>query len=153
MSVQTLDNQIWRDEKKLIITLLENYPKYEGYMEMRKYELEHPVSAIDDNVGGGKAQFKQDDSVDRMIITTDEDYRLNALMRVHSAIRVCLDDAPEDVQIICQELYFKKYRNRTYHTIPDLCNSGRILTSKSAAYDEFNDFLKDCADSLGLLKI
>ena len=140
----------WKKEKEYIIALLEDYPNYQTYCEQRKYELQHPATEPDDNVGGGKAQFKQENRVDHMLILTDEDKRLNELRRIHYAFRVCLDEAPEDVHIICEELYFKKQRDRKYHSITDLCNAQVIFTSKTAAYDEFNIFLKSCAEELGL---
>lgn len=145
-----MSTRIWKKERELITALLENYPHYQSYVEARKYELEHPVSEIDDNVGGGKAQFKEDNKVDHMIITLEEDHRLNELRRIHSCIRVCLDDAPEDVHTICKELYFKKQYNREYDSIPALCDAKKVFVAKSKAYDDFNNFLVDCANSLGL---
>lgn len=145
-----MNHQIWKKEKEYIIALLEDYPNYHKYVEMRKYELEHPISEIDDNIGGSKAQFKQNNAVDHMIITIEEDHRLNELRRIHYAIHVCLDNAPDEIYIICNELYFKKYYNRKYRSITDLCNANKIFVAKSKAYDEFDDFLKDCANELGL---
>lgn len=130
--------------------MLVDYPNYEEHVEHRRFELCHPVGEIDDNVGGGKAQFKQNDVVDRMLIRIDEDEYLNALRREHFAIRVCFEDADEDVQKICKELYFKKQRNRTYHTIADMCNGGVLHISQTVAYDKFDDFMHDLAQQLGL---
>ena len=145
-----MNNRVWKKEKELITALLEDYPNYQSYIEQRKYELEHPISPIDENVGGGKAQFRNRNEVLHMLITIDEDFRLNELRRIHHCIRICLDEASDDVRKICEELYFKKYRDRKYHAISDLCDAHIVYTGKTKAYDEFNDFLKDVASELGL---
>ena len=87
-----------------------------------------------------------------MLITIEEDHRLNELRREHYAIRVCYGEADEDVQKICYELYFKKYKNRKYHTISDLCKGGELLLSQSVAYDKFDDFMHQLAQQLELTR-
>lgn len=101
-------------------------------------------------MGGGKAQYKPNDSVDRMLITLDEDIRLNNLRREHFTIKACYEEAPEYVQQIVNELYFKAPRNRKYLTIADLVIAHVIPVSKTKAYDAFNDFLEDIAKELKL---
>ena len=130
--------------------MLVDYPNYEEHVERRNWELRHPVGEIDENVGGGKAQFKQNDVGDRMLIRIDEDDYLNALRREHYAIRVCYEDSDFDVQKICQELYFKKMRYRKYHTIADMCNGGALHISQTVAYDKFDDFMHELAQQLGM---
>ena len=124
-----------------------NYYKHKA---QREFELRHPFIPVDENVGGGKAQFKPNDSVDRMLITLDEDVRLNNLRREHFAIKVCYEEAPEYVQKIVNELYFKPSRNRKYLTIADLVVAHVIPVSKTKAYDAFNDFLENIAKDLKL---
>ena len=85
-----------------------------------------------------------------MLITLDEDVRLNNLRREHFAIKVCYEEAPEYVQKIVNELYFKPPRNRKYLTIADLVVAHVIPVSKTKAYDAFNDFLENIAKDLKL---
>lgn len=145
-----MNNKIWKKEKAYIASLLEDYPNYEEYVNKRIFELTHPVQEVDENVGGGKAQFKRNNVVDNMLITVEEDHRLNALRTEHYAIRTCYDEAPEEIQTICYELYFKKYKNRQYHTILDLCKAGKIPLSQTTAYLKFDEFLRQVAEQLGL---
>lgn len=145
-----MKDRIWKKEKAYIYSLLVDYPNYEEHVERRNWELRHPVGEIDENVGGGKAQFKQNDVVDRMLIRIDEDDYLNSLRREHYSIRVVFDDSDEIVQTICKELFFKKARYRQYHTIADLCNAGVIHISKTVAYDKFDEFLHEVAQQLGM---
>lgn len=139
-----------RQTRAYIESLLEDYPNYYKHKEQREFELRHPFIPADENVGGGKAQFKPNDSIDRMLITIDEDVRLNNLKREHFAIKVCYEETPEYVQRIVNELYFKPPRNRKYLTIADLVVAHVIPISKTKAYDDFNDFLESIAKDLKL---
>lgn len=139
-----------RQTRAYIESLLEDYMNYYKHKAQREFELRHPFIPVDENVGGGKAQFKPNDSVDRMLITLDEDVRLNNLRREHFAIKVCYEEAPEYVQQIVNELYFKPPRNRKYLTIADLVVAHVIPISKTKAYDAFNDFLENIAKDLKL---
>ncbi|MCZ3947183.1 transcriptional regulator [Lactobacillus gasseri] len=139
-----------RQTRAYIESLLEDYMNYYKHKAQREFELRHPFIPVDENVGGGKAQFKPNDSVDRMLITLDEDVRLNNLRREHFAIKVCYEEAPEYVQKIVNELYFKPPRNRKYLTIADLVVAHVIPVSKTKAYDAFNDFLENIAKDLKL---
>lgn len=139
-----------RQTRAYIESLLEDYMKYNKYKAQREFELRHPFIPVDENVGGGKAQYKPNDSVDRMLITLDEDIRLNNLRREHFTIKACYEEAPEYVQQIVNELYFKAPRNRKYLNIADLVIAHVIPVSKTKAYDDFNDFLEDIAKELKL---
>lgn len=139
-----------RQTRAYIESLLEDYMNYYKHKTQREFELRHPFIPVDENVGGGKAQYKPNDSVDRMLITLDEDVRLNNLRREHFAIKVCYEEAPEYVQKIVNELYFKPPRNRKYLTIADLVVAHVIPVSKTKAYDAFNDFLENIAKDLKL---
>ncbi|ART99183.1 hypothetical protein [Lactobacillus gasseri] len=139
-----------RQTRAYIESLLEDYMNYYKHKAQREFELRHPFIPVDENVGGGKAQYKPNDSVDRMLITLDEDVRLNNLRREHFAIKVCYEEAPEYVQKIVNELYFKPPRNRKYLTIADLVVAHVIPVSKTKAYDAFNDFLENIAKDLKL---
>lgn len=139
-----------RQTRAYIESLLEDYMNYHKYKAQREFELRHPFIPVDENVGGGKAQYKPNDSVDRMLITLDEDIRLNNLRREHFTIKACYEEAPEYVQQIVNELYFKAPRNRKYLNIADLVIAHVIPVSKTKAYDAFNDFLEDIAKELKL---
>lgn len=139
-----------KQTKGYIESLLEDYPNYDKYVMQREFELRHPYIEKDENVGGGKAQNKRNERIEMMLITIDEDKRLNNLRREHFAIKTCVDDANDIVQIIVKELYFKSPRMRTHHSILDLVNAQLIHISKSRAYILFDDFLEECAQELGL---
>ncbi|MCW8089586.1 transcriptional regulator [Lactobacillus jensenii] len=139
-----------KQTKGYIESLLEDYPKYYDYVKQREYELRHPYIPVDENVGGGKAQFKKNDVQDRILITIEEDRRLNNLRREHYAIKTCYDEASSEVRKIVDELYFKSPRLRKYHSIYDLCDFKVIKLSRPSAYNYWNKFLQEIADELGL---
>lgn len=138
-----------RNAKRYIESLLEDYPHYDEYVEQRRFELQHPYVEPDDNVGGGKTS-NNTPYQERWIVTLDEDKRLNALRQEHTAIRTCFEEAPDEVQTICKELYFKPSRLRNASTISDLVTQGKILVSRADGYRKWNDFIFDVAKELHL---
>ncbi|CCI81605.1 phage transcriptional regulator, RinA family [Lactobacillus hominis] len=139
-----------KQTKAYIEALLEDYPHYSMYKAQREFELRHPYQERDENVGGGKAQFKKNDAVDRMLITIDEDKRLNSLWREHFAIQVCFEEATEDVQKIVKYLFFTDAKVRKYYSIRELAEDNKLSCSSATAYREFNQFLEEVAIELGL---
>ncbi|MCP1250099.1 hypothetical protein, partial [Gluconobacter oxydans] len=71
--------------------ILRDYPKIDKYIKKREQELRYPTIPRDDNVGGGKAQYKYPETTLNMIITIDEDRRINALKHQREVIDDCLD--------------------------------------------------------------
>lgn len=138
-----------RAAKRYIESLLEDYPNYDEYVEQRRFELCHPYIEPDDNVGGGKPSSSTPYQ-ERWIITLDEDKRLNTLRQEHTAIRTCYEEAPEEVQVICKELYFKPSRLRSASTISDLVDQKKIRVSRADGYRKWNDFISDVAKELHL---
>lgn len=138
-----------RNAKRYIESLLEDYPHYDEYVAQRRFELQHPYVEPDDNVGGGKSSSSTPYQ-ERWIITLDEDKRLNALRQEHSAIRTCFEEAPDDVQTICKELYFKPSHLRSASTIADLATQKKILVSRAEGYRLWNNFIFDVANELHL---
>ena len=132
--------------KAYLELLLRDYPHLEEYKNEREFELRHPVPPIDENVGGGKAKFKKDDKVERMLITIEEDRRLNILQREHDIIKKCYSEADPIVQTIIREIYFKD----TDKTIQILVDSNKIGCSRATAYMMYNSFLKNLAGHLWL---
>lgn len=139
-----------RQTKIYIESLLDDYPNYYEHRDKRRFELTHPVAQIDENVGGGRAQNKVANPILSMIITVDEDDRLNNLRKEHDTIRVCYEEANNIVKKICDELYFKKPALRKYHSIHDMCIDKQLNIAQAQAYRMFNDFCEQIAKELGL---
>lgn len=127
--------------------ILRDYPKIDKYIEEREQELRYPSTPGDDNVGGGKAQYKYGNQTLDTLITIDEDRRINALKRQRAVIDDCLDDVGEDTEIIVNELYFRKHPR---YTLVGLVDNNLLNIGKARAYELRNAFVSECAKGLGL---
>ena len=136
-----------RSTIRTVEDILRDYPKIDKYIEQREQELRYPVTPIDENVGGGRAQNGFNDSTERLIITLDEDKRINALKKQRQVIDDCLDEVGEDTEIIIDELYFRK---RPRYTIDGLVVNHLIGCSRATAFRLKKQFISSCAKQLGL---
>ncbi|WP_436669832.1 transcriptional regulator [Lactiplantibacillus plantarum] len=130
--------------------ILRDYPKIDKYIEKREQELRYPTVPRDDNVGGGKAQYKYPETTLNTIITIDDDRRINALKHQREVIDDCLDDVGHDTEVIIKELYFKKHQR---YTIDGLITNHLISVSHTKAFELRNEFIMECAKGLGLYEI
>ncbi|WP_455428856.1 transcriptional regulator [Lactiplantibacillus pentosus] len=130
--------------------ILRDYPKIDKYIEKREQELRYPTVPRDDNVGGGKAQYKYPETTLNTIITIDDDRRINALKHQREVIDDCLDDVGHDTEVIITELYFCK---RPQYTIDGLITSHLINVSRRNAFRLKNSFIKECAKGFGLYDV
>ena len=130
--------------------ILRDYPKIDKYIEEREQELRYPVTPGDDNVGGGKAQYKYTNQALDTLITIDDDRRINALKRQRAVVDDCLDDVGDDTVIIVSELYFRKSPR---YTLVGLVDNNLVSVGKSRAYELRNTFVSECAKGLGLYEL
>ncbi|ARW13410.1 hypothetical protein C7M33_00001 [Lactiplantibacillus plantarum] len=130
--------------------ILHDYPKIDKYIEEREQELRYPTAPRDDNVGGGKAQYKYPETTLNTIITIDDDRRINALKHQREVIDDCLDGVGRDTEVIIKELYFKKHQR---YTIDGLITNHLVNVSRTKAFQLRNDFVAECAKGLGLYEI
>jgi len=136
-----------RATRNKVEDILIDYPKVDKYIELREQELRYPISASDDNVGGGKSNVMDNDGTLRMLITIDDDRRLNALKRQRDIISEMLEEYDKDTVTIIREIYFKK---RPEFTIDGLITNHLINTSHTTAFKLRKDFINDLAGKLGL---
>ncbi len=130
--------------------ILRDYPKIDKYIEKREQELRYPTIPRDDNVGGGRAQYKYPETTLNTIITIDDDRRINALKHQREVIDDCLDGVGRDTEVIINELYFKKHQQ---YTIDGLITNHLINVSHTKAFKLRNEFIMECAKGLGLYEI
>lgn len=130
--------------------ILRDYPKIDKYIEEREQELRYPATTGDENVGGGRAQYKYANQTLSTLITIDEDRRINALRRQREVIDDCLDGVGADTEVIVNELYFKK---RQQYTIDGLIANHLVHVSRRSAFRLKNKFIEDCARGFGLYEL
>lgn len=127
--------------------LLRDYTKIDDYIEEREQQLRYPTGQTDENIGGGRAQFKYNETVLDTLITIDEDRRINALKWQREIIDDCLDGVDKNTEKIIEELYFKKHPQ---YTLLGLVNNHVVNVSQRHAYELRNGFVSEVAKKLGL---
>lgn len=136
-----------KSAKKLVVELLRDYPNIPNRIKQREEDIKHPFIPRDENVGGGKAQYKQNNPTENLVITLHDDLRLKRLKDEYDAIKLTYDEADKDTQTIISELYFK--RHPTY-SMEGLVVNGLIHCKVTAGYSYVNDFIAQVAEYLQL---
>ena len=101
----------------------------------------------DVNVGGGLALNTLSDPVSNLVITINDDRRLQRLKLERQAIDDCLDEAGTITVDLIQKLYFDNYAKRT---IPELCDQHIVPVGTTRAYELRNEFLENLAQKLDI---
>lgn len=127
--------------------ILEDYPNLKKYIDNRIDDLKHPVYERDENVGGGRAQNKPRNPTLDMIITIEEDKRLNALERQREAIADCLDKCSKTTEKIIRGYYFGHHRNQSFEGYVVQHFDGVAPRSASRWRQKF---MEDLANKLGM---
>ncbi|AYG16516.1 transcriptional regulator [Latilactobacillus sakei] len=135
-----------RSTFKCVEGILRDYPKIPSYIKQREQELMYPVQTPDENIGGGRASTITKPQ-EQMIITLDEDRRLNALKRQRNLVDDTLDEFGNDTEVIINELYFKK---RQEYTIEGLIEQRKIFVGRSKAFELKTKFIENLGAKLGL---
>ncbi|GAY74331.1 transcriptional regulator [Lentilactobacillus kosonis] len=122
---------------KHIEQILKDHPYIDRYIKEREDSISYPYVERDNNVGGGKAQFKNNEGTARVAITIATDKEIIFLKYTKRMVDECLEETDEDTLEIIQELYFKKRSTMT------LTGLGRMLNlSRSQVARKRSDFLK-----------
>lgn len=127
--------------------ILREYPKLDSQIRHREEELRYPLSSDDENIGGGRAQFKETDSVTQIMIAIDNDPEITELKNRKQTIERCLVEADANTNVIIKELYFKRYPK---YNIMGLVNSNLVTCGRNKAYDLRNKFIDYLATELKL---
>lgn len=133
--------------QNLIIEMLKDYPHIDEYIHDRELDLRYPDIPRDENVGGSRGSRKSPDgAILNMIVTINEDERLNALKRQKRAIEDSLDDSEETTRQLIDLLYF----HRRKPTVQTLVETREVPLALRTAYDKRNDFFVKVAQRLHL---
>ncbi|WP_275781959.1 transcriptional regulator [Latilactobacillus curvatus] len=135
-----------RSTFKCVEGILRDYPKIPDYIKQREQELMYPIQTSDENIGGGRSSTITKPQ-EQMIITLDEDRRLNALKRQRNLIDDTLDEFGNDTEVIINELYFKR---RQEYTIEGLIEQRKIFVGRSKAFELKSKFIERLGSKLGL---
>ena len=131
---------------KQIEIILQEYPRYEGYINRREEELLNPYTPTDTNIGGGKSNRTSDTTAVKAITLAD-DRILQRIRFQYRVVKRTYDSADEDTQEIIKEYYFKQPRTKTWDGI-----ALQVHTSKRSCFRIRKAFFSKLADELGLAK-
>lgn len=123
---------------KRVEFILREYPKLDNLIKHREEELRYPLSNTDENIGGGRAQFKETDAATQVLIVIDSDPELDELKNRKQTIERCLAEADEDTNVIIEQLYFKRYPK---YNIMGLVTNNFVSCGRNKAYDLRNKFI------------
>ncbi|MDH5108489.1 hypothetical protein FAM21823_02184 [Lentilactobacillus parabuchneri] len=133
--------------KRMIEEYLREYPETNRYIKERTLQIIYPAKQPDENVGGGRAQYKYDQSVVYTAISLAEDKILNTLKHHRDVIDDCLDDAGKDTETIIRELYFKRHQQ---YTMDGLIANELIHVSRTQAFRLRDKFIQLVAEGLDI---
>lgn len=135
-----------RSSKRYIRNLLCDYPNLDKYIKEREEELRTPYIEPDDNIGGGKAQYKQNEKEFHILVTIEQDRRLKALEKEKQVIQTTYEQAGAITQKIIKNVYFDQICSLTC-----LVNKGQIPIAQAQAYRLESEFIQEIADKLGVV--
>ena len=131
---------------KQIEIILQEYPRYEGYINRREEELLNPYTPQDTNQGGGKSNRTSDTTAVKALTLAD-DRILQRIRFQYLAFKLTYDSADEVTQEIIDEYYFKQPRTKTWDGI-----ALQVHTSKRSCFRIRRAFFSKLADELGFAK-
>ena len=130
---------------KQIEIILQEYPRYEGYIRRREEELLNPYTPEDTNQGGGKSNRTSDTTAVKAITLAD-DRILQRIREQYQAVKRTYEQADDVTQEIIEEYYFKQPRTKTWDGI-----ALQVHTSKRTCFRIRKAFFTRLADELGLV--
>ncbi len=129
-----------------IADIIREYPTIDEYIHRREQELMYKYQEFkDENVGGGSALNKRDESVAELAITVAEDRRLNNLRRNERVVRESLVESDAITKDIIYELYT---RENCVYTLEGLAQKAHL--SLAAVKKRRLRFFEKVAEKLGL---
>lgn len=107
-----------RRQFMFVESMLERYPYFDNEIERRKQELSaQQDTEQDDNIGGGRAQNKENHGFENAVIKENDDWIVRRINLNKGSIREQLDLSSELVEKIITELYFKKHSVATVDSL------------------------------------
>lgn len=126
--------------------ILADYPKIDTYIKKREDELRYPYRESDLNrdIKGTKASY---DGQDNMLITIEQDIKLESLKRNKQVVSALMEEVDEDTRIIVEELYFKRWPR---YSLKSLVSNEKVSCGRDKAYELRDKFFLEIAKDLEL---
>lgn len=125
--------------------MLKDYPKIDSYIKQRENEIMYPYKPDrDENIGGGRALNKRDESAEMTAITIADDKYIQGLKRNKEIISRCLKQSDSLTYEIIEQLYFKEFPFLTMTGIAQFNHVDRTVCSRRRT-----QFFEKIAEELG----
>lgn len=138
---------------KQTIEVIRKYPLMDKLIHDREIEIMYPFNPdVDENIGGGRAENKKDESQERMALKLASDKYLNKLHRQENAVCKVLHQCATNQEprrlddttyMIIDELYLKERREYTIDGIAD-----KVHVSRRNVFYRRDAFVKAVKDEL-----
>lgn len=132
---------------KQTIEVIRKYPLMDKLIHDREMEIMYPFNPdVDENIGGGRAENKKDESQERMSLKLASDKYLNKLHRQENAVCKVLHQCAVNAEprrlddttyMIIDELYLKERRELTIEGI-----ATRVNISRASVFRRRDAFLE-----------
>lgn len=120
-----------------VVAILRKYRDMDKMIEERRLELGKRKQAVDENIGGGRAQNKNNNSTFDLVQRLVDDPELHALEHNRRVITQALRNTEEITRSIIQYMYINKYTRYDYTATADVLHiSERTLVRKRAFFFE-----------------
>ncbi|MEO3734011.1 transcriptional regulator [Lactiplantibacillus plantarum] len=139
-----------RTTKKMVEKYLREYPLIDGLIAREELNIMYPYQEPDENVGGGRAQYKKSAPTEYAAISVADSETIRAFQHRRDVIDECLDECGEDTETLICELYFRKHQR---YSVESLVTNGMIFVSKSKAYYLVDKFIAKVASRLNLYDV
>ena len=136
-----------KSTKKLVVDIIKDYPNIQQRINERIEYIKHPNFKPDNNVGGGRPKYKNNNWIEHVVITINDDECLHTLEKEKNVIDECLTNTGRDTEIIIRESVMN---NRS---ITELITRGKIFCGVTRAYKLREQFIKEVAKELGIDKL
>ena len=126
--------------------VLKDYSNIPSYIKQREEELRFPYHTSDINAGikGTRSTHNKEDLI---LITIEQDRRLEQLRWQYKVVQKALEECGSDTRTIIEELYIRKYPR---YTMQGLADNHFILCSSRTGKTLRTDFFEEIATQLYL---
>ncbi|MCS9991234.1 hypothetical protein [Weissella confusa] len=117
-----------------VANMLQRYPNFDLEIKRAEYEALHDREVfVDENVGGGRAQYKESRSIEMMAIKLADNLRIKRLKMNQETIRIALESADPDTYSIIHDMYLVPYSTDTLESMALKLSSSRPVVSRKRA--------------------
>lgn len=134
--------QAWEEVK----IVLNDYPRYDWYINQILNERLNPWRPSDENVGGGKSSSSDNSKLERVVVSIADDMTLRKLEFQRNMVKRKLDRSPEWLKELIAYMHFGTEK-MALRPASELVGKSWRLAKK-----EYSNFMEELAGELGIIR-